>query len=232
MIPKKIHYCWYGNNKKSPLVRKCIESWKRNFPDYDIIEWNESNTDIHVNGYVEEAYKNKKWAFVSDYIRMLVLYKYGGVYFDTDVEVLKPFPSEMMESDSFAGIESFTKEVSPGLVFACHKNNNIVKRVLETYEGEKFENALMGRTKTINVRITELLSKDGYVKEDRYQEIEGMRIFPSEIFCAYDGERRIQNPTENTLSIHHYAASWLPWYKKVKLRFGTMLRRLGYRKKR
>ena len=87
MIPKKIHYCWFGENKKNKLVLKCIESWKHFFPDFEIIEWNESNTDLHENRYVECAYQLKKWAFVSDYVRMKVLYENGGIYFDTDVEV-------------------------------------------------------------------------------------------------------------------------------------------------
>jgi len=231
MIPKKIHYCWYGKNKKSNLVKRCIDSWKKYFPDYEIIEWNELNTDIHINKYVEEAYNHKKWAFVSDYYRMKVLYEHGGIYFDTDVEVIRSFPQELMKYDAFAGIESFSKLVSPGLVFACHRNNKIVKKILDSYEKDSFENVLIDDIKTINIRISEILSRDGYRKEDVYQEIDGMHIFPSEFFCAYDGDKRKQNPTDKTLSIHHYTASWLPWYRKVKLLIGTTLRHWGYIKK-
>ena len=106
MIPKKIHYCWFGGNKKSKLILECIKSWKRYFPDYEIIEWNEGNFDIHQCDYVEQAYKQKKWAYVSDYARMKILDLYGGIYFDTDVEVIKRFPEEL-RVHSFSGIEEF-----------------------------------------------------------------------------------------------------------------------------
>ena len=97
MIPKIIHYCWFGRNSKSKIILKCIESWRKFMPDYEIIEWNEDNFNVKQNEYVKSAYNNKKWAFVSDYARMKVLYQYGGIYFDTDVELLKPIPSEYLE---------------------------------------------------------------------------------------------------------------------------------------
>ena len=125
MIPKKIHYCWFGGNKKSKLVMKCITSWKKFFPDYEIVEWNEGNTDLHENKYIERAYQLKKWAFVSDYVRMKVLYDYGGIYFDTDVEVIRSFPDDLLKLPAFTGIESFSLLVSPGLVFAIYPNQII-----------------------------------------------------------------------------------------------------------
>ena len=117
-IPKIIHYCWFGNNPKPEIVYKCIESWKKYFPDYEIVEWNEKNYDVNKELYMQEAYSCKKWAFVSDYARFDVLYQYGGIYFDTDVEVLKKFPQEILCNQAFTGIES-TKIISPGLVFGC-----------------------------------------------------------------------------------------------------------------
>lgn len=229
MISKKIHYCWYGGNKKSKLILKCIDSWKKFFPGYEIIEWNESNTDLHENVYIEQAYKAKKWAFVSDYIRMKVLYEYGGIYFDTDVEVLKPFPEEILSLPAFTGFESFSMKVSPGLVFGCEAGNEITKMMMESYNTDDFHDESVDTIKTINMRITDLLEENGLEICDKQQEVLGLTIFPSAVFCAYDGKRRKIDVHEDTLSVHHYAASWLPWYRKVRLFFGTVVRRIIYR---
>lgn len=228
MIPKKIHYCWFGGNKKSNLILKCIDSWKKFFPDYEIIEWNENNTDIHENAYIEQAYKAKKWAFVSDYVRMKVLYAYGGIYFDTDVEVLKPFPKEILELEAFTGFEEFSLMVSPGLVFGCGAGNVIAKMMVESYDSDVFCNKSVDTIKTINVRITEMLVKNGLEKCDKKQIILGLTVFPSSVFCGYDGRRRKVDIRENTLSVHHYASSWFPWYRKIRLKIGTVKRRLLY----
>lgn len=229
MIPKTIHYCWFGKKKKTSLINKCIASWKKNFPDYEIKEWNESNTNIKENQYISEAYRKKKWAFVSDYVRMKVLYTYGGIYFDTDVEVVREFPEELFQKKAFTGIESCTNLVNPGLVFGCESGLPILKTVLDSYDNEDFNVTSVEKMKTINMRITEILERDGFVKEDKYQEIDDISIFPSEIFCAYDGVNRVKQITEKTLSYHHYAASWYPWYRKIRLNIGTLLRHLRYR---
>lgn len=229
MIPKIIHYCWYGHNKKGKLILHCIESWREHFPDFDILEWNESNTDINENQYIRKAYDEKKWAFVSDYMRMKVLYEYGGIYFDTDVEVLKRFPDELLMLEGFTGIESFSLKVNPGLVFACHPQNAIVKEVLESYQKDIFENSSnVEKIVTINVRITKILSKYGFIPKDEKQTIMGLTIFPSEVFCAHDGELRKEAITVNSLSVHHYSSSWYPWYKKIRFKLGTFKRRLNY----
>ena len=231
MIPKIIHYCWYGNNKKSKLILKCIDSWKKYFPDFEIIEWNEENTDLHENLYIEKAYELKKWAFVSDYVRMKVLYEYGGLYFDTDVEILKRFPDEILNLDAFTGFESFTVMIGPGLVFGCRPGNEIVKMVIDSYMADRFVDQSIDTIKTINIRITELLVERGLECCDKKQTIMSMTIFPSSVFCAYDGKRRRIDIQEDTLSVHHYAASWLPWYRKLRLRLGTLLRHIIYYKK-
>ena len=105
MIPKKIHYCWVGGNSKPPLVKKCIQSWKKYCPDYEIIEWNESNYDISKNIYMKQAYEAKKWAFVTDYMRLDIIYEHGGIYLDTDVELIKNI-DDLLSNEAFAGIES------------------------------------------------------------------------------------------------------------------------------
>ena len=114
-IPHIIHYCWFGRNPKSELVLNCIESWKKYLPGYEIREWNEDNYDVTQVNFVKEAYENQKWAFVSDYVRFDVLYQFGGIYFDTDVELLKPIPEEILAKRAFTGFEN-TKLISPGLV--------------------------------------------------------------------------------------------------------------------
>lgn len=226
MIPKKIHYCWFGEKKKKALILKCIASWKQYFPDYEIIEWNENNFDVHQCKYVEQAYKQKKWAYVSDYARMKILDLYGGIYFDTDVEVVRPFPEELRKC-AFAGIEEFSKLVSPGLVYGCEAGDIIVHEMVEEYENSEFNNAKIEEILTINKRITRILDKYGYSHTDTYQDLGVLRVFPSEYFCAYDGKKRKANITEKTITTHHYIASWLPWYRKVRLYFGTKLRHIG-----
>ena len=227
MIPKKIHYCWFGGNKKSKLVMKCITSWKKFFPDYEIVEWNEGNTDLHENTYIERAYQLKKWAFVSDYVRMKVLYDYGGIYFDTDVEVIRSFPDDLLKLPAFTGIESFSLLVSPGLVFACESGNVVAKMMMDSYNRDIFENTGIDTIKTINVRITDLLVCNGFEPCEKKQTVLDVTVFPSSVFCAYDGKIRRINIREDTLSVHHYAASWLPLYRKIRLFFGTKLRHIG-----
>lgn len=229
MIPKIIHYCWFGGNKKSKLILRCIDSWKKYFPDYQIIEWNEINTDLHENSYIEQAYEAKKWAFVSDYVRMKVLCENGGIYFDTDVEVLKPFPKEILNLPAFTGFESFSLKVNPGLVFACEPGNKIAKMMVDSYNSDDFHNESVDTIKTINMRITDLLVQKGFNESDEKQTVMGLTVFPSSVFCAYDGLRRKVDIKPDSLSVHHYASSWLPWYRKVRLFFGTIRRRIIYK---
>lgn len=230
MIPKIIHYCWYGHNPKSKLILHCINSWKEYFPDYEIHEWNEENTNLEENQYIKTAYANKKWAFVSDYVRMKVLYEYGGIYFDTDVEVIKKFPKDLFTLSAFSGIESFSMKVNPGLVFACEPQNILVGKMLDSYNKDTFDSKSVDKIKTINIRITELLLLDGFEEKDEKQIINGITIFPSSVFCGYDGIKRQVDVKEDTLSVHHYAYSWFPWYRKVRTRLGTLKRRIIFLK--
>lgn len=229
MIPKTIHYCWFGEKKKSVLIEECIASWHAYLPDFEIKEWNESNFDIMQNAYSRQAYKDKMWAYVSDYARMKILYENGGIYLDTDVELLKPLPEELLQMNCFTGIEEFSCLVNPGLIFGCNPHDWIVEKILESYENDTFRKTKTDEMITINIRISRILDNYGYIHEDKRQNVAGIDIFPSEVFCGYDGKRRRFNITENTISVHHYAASWLPWYRKIKLKFGTLLRRWIYR---
>lgn len=168
----------------------------------------------------------KKWAYVSDYARMKILDLYGGIYFDTDVEVIKRFPEEL-RVHSFSGIEEFSKLVAPGLVYGCEAGDVIVHEMVNEYEHSEFDNLRIEDIITINKRITRILDRYGYVHEDTYQDLGVLRVYPSEFFCAYDGKKRMTNITDKTLATHHYTASWLPWYRKIRLIIGTKLRHIG-----
>jgi len=224
MIPKIIHYCWFGNKEKNSKILHNIDTWKKFFPQFKIIEWNEKNTNLRENEYVENAYKQKKWAFVSDFVRLKVLFVYGGIYFDTDVEVVKTFPSDILNLSAFTGIESDSLLVSPGLVLASEPKNAVIEELLKTYSNSNFDKGHY----TINMRVTDYLKQDGFKMVDKLQQIAGFTIFPSEVFCAYDPISRKVSVTTDTLSIHHYDASWVPWYLKLRFKLGTYKRRFNY----
>lgn len=212
MIPKIIHYCWFGGNKKSELAKKCIESWRKYLPNYEIIEWNETNFDVNCCDYVKEAYANKKWAFVSDYTRFWVLHRFGGIYFDTDVEVLKSF-SDVTEGSGFIGRE-YRKDnsypVNPGLGMATEKGCPLLREILNYYNTLHFINPEKNMDiKTVVDYTSEILSKHGLsIDKDKFQQISEIRVYPTEYFSPqnmYTGEVK---RTDKTLSIHYYSGSW------------------------
>lgn len=209
---KKLHYCWFGGNKKTKIIKKCIESWKKYCPDYEIIEWNENNFDVHCCQYVEEAYKAKKWAFVSDYCRFFVLYNYGGIYLDTDVEMIK---SLYGLPNSFVGFEKIDM-CNSGLIRGALKNDNICRLMLESYRQDKFmlEDGSFN-LKTVCERETELLECFGLKRNGELQEVAGTTVFPKEYFCGKDVETMKLFITKNTYTIHHYAGSWLSSKRKI-----------------
>lgn len=216
-VPHIIHYFWFGDNPKSKLIEQCIESWKIYFPDWEIKEWNETNYDVHKSAYASQAYKLKKWAFVSDFARCDILEEYGGLYFDTDVEVLKKFPNELFEKEAFTGVESGGK-VSPGLVFYCPPHFWLVQEMLESYRMSVFENLnRKSKPMTINERITRILVERGYRENGKMQYINGLSIYPSEYFCAYDLSIHEPEITGNSITMHHYAGSWKEQTIKKKL---------------
>lgn len=174
-IPSIIHYCWFGGGEKPEIVQKCIDSWKRNLPEYEIIEWNENNFDIECNLYVKEAYDAKKFAFVSDYVRVYVLYKFGGIYLDTDVEVFKPFDN-MLHHDSFWGFEQ-ENYIATSTIGAM-KGNKLIKTFLDSYEGKEFIKEDGNHDELTNVAIvTNILKNAGLKLNGEYQEISGMGPF-------------------------------------------------------
>ena len=213
MIPQKIHYCWFGNNKKPKLIQKCIASWKRYLPGWEIIEWNESNYDVRKNGYIAEAYRMKKWAFVVDFARFDILNRYGGIFLDTDVELLKPIPEKLLEYEAFTGFESEGK-IAPGLIYASVAGHKMLKQLIEEYEKKEFGQKIDGRMENIVDIVTGVLERQGLQRNNAFQIINGVAVFPSEFFCCFDHETQSFAITSDTISIHHYFASWSPWYRR------------------
>lgn len=218
MIPKIIHYCWFGNKPLPELARKCISSWEKYCSDYQIKEWNESNFDLDACAYIREAYEKKKWAFVSDYARFWILYREGGVYFDTDVEVLKPIDL-ILEKGAFFGLERREDDsinkllIATGLGMGAESNNIIYKEILNLYETLHFVNSDGTiNKKTVVAYVTQIMNNHGLTKEceniNQIFEIENMTIYPWEYFCPMSYKSGILNITENTYTIHHYTASW------------------------
>lgn len=205
-MKKTIHYCWFGKNPKPKLILKCIESWKKFCPDYDIKEWNEDNFDVTCCDYVREAYEAKKWAFVSDYCRFYVLYKQGGIYLDTDVELLKPID---WLGENFVGFESETR-VNSGLVRAAEKGNNVCKLMLDSYASDHFlKQDGSFNLLTVCDRETRILCLHGMKTDNSFQIIENTKIYPSDYFNPTDMSNGKVSISSNTVSIHHYAASWV-----------------------
>lgn len=208
-IPKKIHYCWFGKNPLPEKNKLWIESWKRNCPDYEIIEWNESNYDITQNKYMHDAYITKKWGFVPDYARLDIIYTHGGIYLDTDVEVVRNL-DDLLYQEAFAGVDG-SHFVSLGLGFGARKGNQLIKRLRDEYDNVHFMdekgNIDLTAAPTLQGPIFEKL---GFKRNGEQQFIGGMTIYPEKVLaakCNYTG--RIM-PTPNTYAIHHYDASWVP----------------------
>lgn len=206
MIPKCIHYCWFGNNDLPELAKQCIDSWKKYMPDYEIIEWNESNFDINCNYYVKEAYDMKKYAFVSDYARLKILYDNGGIYFDTDVELIKPLSNEMLENGYFAMEDS--NFIATGLGFACKKHNLLVKKMMDEYETIHFVSNNKLDLTPCPARNTQSVI-DKIPSFDNYFLLDNMLVYNQEFFNPLDYKTGIMNITDKTYSIHYGVASWL-----------------------
>ena len=207
MIQKVIHYCWFGKKEKGKLIDGYISEWKRIFPDYQIIEWNEGNFDINYNEYVRQAYKNKKYAFVSDVARLYALYTFGGFYFDTDIEVLKPL-NHYFDNDLIVAFES-KKIIMTGFM-AAPANNSTIKEFLELYDRLLFFNEDGSLNLTANsVYLTNILLNKGLALNAEEQLLkDGTRVFPREVFGAFDADSSSFKITEKTILVHRCMASW------------------------
>ncbi len=212
MIPKKIHYCWFGGNPLPEDALKCIASWKKYLPDSEIKEWNEQNFDLDMFPYTREAYDSRKFAFVTDVVRLYALVTEGGIYMDTDVEVLKPLDC-LLQYEAVSGFESDT-QIPTGLM-ACEKGQPLFVELLHDYDNAHFvkDNGELDLTTNVT-RITNTCLKYGFIANNKLQTIRGFTLLPKDYLCP---KSQLDNKiylTENSLTIHHFASSWQPAWRR------------------
>lgn len=211
-IPKIIHYCWVGGSPKPQSVLYCIESWKRNCPDYEIREWNETNYDFTKNKYMQQAYETQKWGFVPDYARLDIIYEYGGIYLDTDVEMVRNF-DELLSRSSFFGFEDTGEGsffVACGLGFGAQKHNPLIKELRDYYDQVSFLNTDGSLNLTPAPRHNAaVFEKYGVIMNNAFQNINGNAFYPAEYFCPKIFKTGKTKITKKTFSIHHFTASWM-----------------------
>lgn len=224
MIPKKIHYCWFGRGEKPKLAKKCIESWKRYCPDFEIIEWNEDNFDVTKYAYSKYCFDNKKWAFLSDFVRLIVIYENGGIYFDTDVEVIKSLDN-LLQYEAFYGFEN-DDYVATGLGFGSVSHGKTVDSILSLYL--KLKPNSDGSFNLVNCPLlnTEGLLPFGLVSNGKCQKIYNAKIFSKEYFNPLNDATGQLNITKNTFTINHYGKSWMKKSVVIKSRLARPVRRL------
>lgn len=216
MIPKIIHYCWFGGNPLPELAVVCIESWKKYCPDYEIREWNESNFDIDTNTYTAEAYTVQKWAFITDYVRLYAMVNYGGIYMDTDVEICNNL-DQYLDHQAFSGFETDT-DIPTGIM-ACEKGFPLFKQLLDNYKDRHFIRHDGSFDMTTNVYvITKYCLNKGFIPNNSFQIVDGFALYPRDYFCPKDQQSGEITITENTHAIHHFSGSWntpkeLKWKK-------------------
>lgn len=225
-IPKIIHYCWFGGKPLPRSARKCITSWRKFFPNYEIREWNESNFDVKMVPYTAEAYEAKKYAFVSDFARFWILHQEGGIYFDTDVEVIRPM-DDILERGAFLGMEARTQErqsrlyVNPGLGCACDAENEVWGEVLKKYLA--FEHFAPDEQGTVCTITSDIIEQLGTTLDGQLTQCKDVTIYPAEYFCP---QAMIGAPiyvTDNTRSIHHFDCTWLPKWVRWRLKMQSLI---------
>ncbi|MBB1554209.1 glycosyl transferase [Candidatus Gracilibacteria bacterium] len=214
MIPKKIHYCWFGKNPKPQKALDCIESWYQFLPEYEIIEWNEENFDISQNMYAREAYEAQKYAFVSDFARLKILYDEGGIYLDTDVEVVKNF-DDFLHHGTFMGFEY--GQFLATCVIGAEAKNHIIGDFLKLYEHISFRKNSKNDYTTNVARISDFLTANfpEFQPNNSFQILNNnFAIYPQEFFSPIDDFGKTYR-TNKTVTLHHHEGSWAPWYLKI-----------------
>jgi hypothetical protein len=210
MIPKIIHYCWFGNGELPDKVKYCIESWKRVFPDYEIKLWNESNFDCNISRFTKEAYNERKFAFVSDYVRLYALKKYGGIYLDVDMEFIKS-TNDLLENSLFLGFEEPSGGVA-SCVIGSEKNHPFIIELLDRYNQMRFINEDLSYNMTPNTILIEKLLVEGYglKPNGQYQKLmAGIHVYPFDYFHPLSLITGKMDRSTNTYSIHHHTLLWV-----------------------
>lgn len=213
-IPKVIHFCWFGHGEYPELIVKCMETWKKYLPEYEIVKWSEDNFDINSNQYVREAYENKKWAFVTDYVRLYALYTCGGIYLDSDVEILKPI-DEFLDNEAFSGFES--KDTVPTAIMGAVKGQKFIGELMHEYDNRRFvlEDGSFDMTPN-TVEITKTCVRYGLKLNGKKQIVEGFSLYPQIYFCPNNVGRIFNKPSHRSYTIHHSIGSWGDGPKYVK----------------
>lgn len=223
MIPKVIHYCWFGNNPKPKIVRRCIDSWHKYCPDYEIIEWNEDNIDVSFSTYAKEAYDCKKWGFVVDPVRLYIIYEHGGIYLDTDVELVRPLDDLLDKTCFFAGDGS---GVNGGLGFGAVKGHPTIRKMYDLYENRHFVTESGMDLTPCTTLYTRLFLEDGYnIHSDTIEHAAGAEILPPEYFSPLTGMSELK-ATENTFGIHWSIRTWESGMTKFKTNMRLLI---GYK---
>ena len=215
---KIIHYIWFGGNPLSDLTKKCIQTWKKYLPDFEIMEWNENTFDVNQCPFVKEAYEQKKWAFVADYTRFKVLEEYGGIYLDTDMEITSDI-SKFLEKDLFFGVED-SKMINAAVVWAKEAHNPYIKDIVNIYENKKkFNETGDLYAESVPRVLTKYFEEYGFDRElDKVQELDDgkIHIYPMEYFYPLSYDYQHNNFTDNTVMIHHFDATWISPMEKFK----------------
>lgn len=215
MIPKIIHYVWVGGNPKPKNIQRCMKTWQKHLQDYQIIEWNEDNFDIHENKYVEQAYKAKKWAFVSDYIRAKVVYEMGGIYLDTDVLVLDNLES-LLNNRAFVGFENPANPFTA--VFGAEKHHPLLKDMLAYYDDRNFSFDHNDQLAGVNtVSVSDILKTKYQAQPNNKEQVlsSGIHVYPDGILC---------NPSPKSKTIHVFTGTWMEGAKPLKRKLVTALK--------
>lgn len=225
LIPRKIHYFWFGKGKMNRKNEKYIKAWKKKCPDFEICRWDESNFDFSDNRFAREAYEAGKYCFVSDYARTKVLYEQGGIQLDTDVEILRDL-TDLCKYEGFIGFET-DKEVNDGQGFGVVPGHPIVKEMLDTYKDIPFKKEDGSFNMLLSPKArTDVLVNHGLELNGKRQNVEGIEILPADFLCPKDFTTRRLNITENTYSIHHFDSSWHTKKEKRELFIISVLSRL------
>lgn len=215
MIPKIIHFCWLSGDEYPELIQKCIDSWKEKLPDYEILCWDTNRFDINGCQYTREAFAEKKYAFASDYIRLYALYHFGGIYLDSDIEVIKSFDT-LLDQKAFTCFQKMSMTLSPWII-GCEKGNPIVKEFLDYYQDRSFYDASGKMDLTPNpYPFTRICRKYGLLLKDEEQNLGSITVFPHDYFCPYSPSNGQLEITDNTYTIHYFNAEWMSEAQKKR----------------